>query len=375
MLTVEQVNCGDKRQVGRFVRFPFRLYADNPYWVPPILLDVENALNRQKHPFYEHSEAAFFMAMRNGQVVGRIAAVENRRFNEYHGTRQAQFCYFDADEDQEIAAALFNRVFEWAHERGLDQIVGPKGLGPLDGYGMLQDGFDKRQVMTMSAYNHPYYVTMIEALGFRKEVDFITCYLNPQRFQLPERVHRIAARVLQRGTLKVHRFSSKRELRAWAPRIGKAYNEAFVDNWEYYPLTENEVKFVVDNILQVAIPRLIKVITAGDRMVGFLFAFPDVSTALQRARGRLLPFGLIHLLLDLQRTKWVALNGVGILPEFQGRGGNALLYSEMDKTIREAGYQHAVLVQVAETAVQMRRDLENLGAEPYNNHRVYIKDI
>jgi hypothetical protein len=164
-------------------------------------------------------------------------------------------------------------------------------------------------------------------------------------------------------------------LKEWAPRIGEAYNNAFVNNWEYYPLTPREIKFVLDNILVIADPRLIKIITSGDQVVGFLFGFHDVSAALQRARGRLFPFGLIGLLLELRRTKWVALNGAGILPEFQGRGGNALLYNEMDKTIREFGFHHADLTQVANTAVQMRNDLINLGGQLYKTHRVYERSI
>jgi GNAT superfamily N-acetyltransferase len=229
--------------------------------------------------------------------------------------------------------------------------------------------------MTMMNYNYDYYPRLVEALGFEKEVDFVSCYLGADTFRLPERVHSIAARVQQHGTLRVRRFSSKRDLIAWAGRIGQAYNKAFVNNWEYYPLTEREVKFVVDNLTLVADHRLIKIITHGEEVVGFVFAFPDVSAALQRARGRLLPFGLFDLLLEMRRTKWVSLNGAGILPEFQGRGGNALLYSEMEKTVREFGYQHADLTQVAETAVQMRRDLENLGGKPYKNHRVYARSL
>ena len=375
MITIEQVDTRSRKQVDRFLRIPFRLYASHPQWVPPLLMDVRTMLNRQKHPFYEHSDADFFIAVRDGQDVGRIAALENRRFNEYHDTRQAQFYLFECEDDQEVATALFERVFEWARVRGLDRVIGPKGFGALDGYGLLVEGFEHRQMMTMMNYNYAYYPRLVEALGFEKEVDFISCYINADTFRLPERIHSIAERVQRRGTLTVQRFRSKRVLLKWASRIGEAYNRAFVENWEYYPLTEAEVKFLVSNLVMVANPRLIKIITHGDDVVGFLFGFPDVSAALQRAQGRLLPFGIIDLLLEMRRTKWVALNGAGILPEFQGRGGNALLYSEMEKTILEFGFQHADLTQVAETAVQMRRDLINLGGKPYKNHRVYVRHL
>ena len=375
MLTIEKVDSQSKSQVDRFVRLPFRLYKDHPQWVPPLLVDAKLNLNKQKHPFFEHSDGDFFIAVRNGEDVGRIAALENHSFNRYHGVRVAQFYYFDCEDDQEIANALFEQAFEWAKSRDLNRVVGPKGLGPLDGYGLLVEGYEHRQMMTMMNYNYPYYPRLVEKLGFEKEVDFVSCYLHADEFHLDERIHRIARRIQERGTLRVKKFKNKRDLRAWAGRIGKAYNDTFVNNWEYYPLSEREVKFVLDNILFVADPRLIKIITHEDDVVGFLLGFPDVSAALQRARGRLLPFGIFDLLLEMRRTNWIAANGAGVLPEFQGRGGNALLYSEMENTLRDYNFEHADLTQVAESAVQMRRDLENLGGKPYKNHRVYARDI
>jgi hypothetical protein len=375
MITVQEIDTQSKAQVRHFIDIPFRLYADHPQWVPPLLMDVRTMLNRQKHPFYEHSAADFFIATRDGRDVGRIAALENTRFNATHGTRQAQFYLFECEDDPEAAAALFDRVFEWARGRGLDHVVGPKGFGVLDGYGLVVEGYEHRQMMTMMNYNYDYYPRLVEALGFEKEVDFVSCYIKAEDFRLPERIHRIAERVKQRGSLSVRRFRTKRELIKWAGRIGEAYNRAFVNNWEYYPLTEREIDFLVSNLVTVANPRLIKLITHGEDVVGFLFGFPDVSAALQRARGHLTPWGLADMLLELRRSQWVAINGAGILPEFQGRGGNTLLYTEMENTIRESGYQHADLTQVAETAVQMRSDLVNLGGKPYKNHRVYVRGI
>jgi hypothetical protein len=176
--------------------------------------------------------------------------------------------------------------------------------------------------------------------------------------------------------LAVKKFKNKRELVEWAPRIGEAYNKAFVNNWEYFPFTPREIKFVVDNIMTVADHRLIKIITHGDEVVGFLFAFPDVSAALQRAKGRLLPFGLPDLLLEMRRTRTVAGNGMGILPEFQGHGGNALLYVELGQTLFEfRQFSHVEMTQVAETARQMRADLQNLNGVEYKNHRVFRKNL
>lgn len=374
-LIIEKVNTNDKAQVRRFVTLPYRLYRQHPQWVPPLRQDIALMLDRQKHPFYEHSDADFFVALRDGQVVGRVAAIENRPYNAYHQVRQAQFYLFDCEDDLEIATALFEHAFAWAKARGLDTVVGPKGFGPLDGYGLLVEGYEHRQMMTMMNYNYAYYPRLIEALGFEKEVDFVSCYLNAQTFQLPERVHRIVERVKERASLSVMLFKNKAHLRQWIIPLGRAYNQAFVNNWEYYPLTDNELTFVVNNIIMVADARLIKVIMHKEQIVGFLFGFPDVSAALQRARGRLTPWAIADLLLEMRRTSWIALNGAGILPEFHGVGGNALLYAEMEDTLRAYRFAHADLTQVAESAVQMRHDLENVGGKMYKNHRVYRKAI
>jgi hypothetical protein len=375
MLTIKQIDTKNKSEVNRFVDLPYRLYKKHPQWVPPIRSDVALMLNKDKHPFYEHSEADFFVATRDGEEIGRLAVLENRHFNEYHHTKNAQFYLFDATNDQEAATELFARAFEWAKNRGLTDIVGPKGFGPVDGYGLLIEGFEHRQMMNMMNYNYPYYVQLVENLGFEKEVDFVSAYLNTETFAIPERIHRIAERARVRSGLEIKRFASKKELLSWAPRIGRTYNEAFVNNWEYIPLTDREIKFVVDNIMLVADYRLFKIITHDEDVVGFLFAFPDISAAMQRINGRLFPFGVIDILLEMRRTKWVSINGAGILSEFHGRGGNALLYSEMEKTIREFKFQDADLTQIAETAVEMRSDLMNLGGKAYKNHRVYTKQI
>jgi len=376
MLLIEKVDTGNRRQVKRFVELPHNLYRGCPQWVPMINIDAYTYLDRQKHPFHDHSDVDFFLAVRDGHDVGRIAAIDNRPFNEYHRTRKANFYFFDCEDDIEAAAALFDAVSDWAKVRSLNEVVGPKGTGPLDGYGILVFGHEHRNTMTMLNYNYAYYQKLVEAQGFEKEVDFVSCYLPADKFQIPERVERITQRVMQRGGLQVKRFKNKKELVSWAPRIGKAYNEAFVHNWEYYPLTQREIDFVVDNIMTIADHRLIKIIVHGEDVVGFLFAFHDVSAALQRSGGRLFPFGLIDILLEIRRTDTVAVNGMGILPEFQGHGGNAILYSEMGHTLLGfKQFTHVEMTQVAETTEQMRADLKNLNGVEYKNHRVYRKKI
>ena len=375
MISIQKIDTGDKEQVNKFVQFHYDLYEGCPQWVPPFKVDIKMMLNRKKHPFYEHSDADFFLAYRDGKIVGRIAALENKPFNEYHKTKDAEFYLFDSIDDQEVANALFEAVFDWARQRGLNHVVGPKGLSAFDGYGIQIEGFEHRQIMNMMNYNYDYYAHLVETLGFEKEVDFVSCYIPAEHFHLDPRIHEISRRVQDRGTLQVKKFRNKAELVSWADRIGEAYNNTFVQNWEYYPLSKREVKFVVDTIIQVANPKLIKIITSGDKVVGFLLGFPDVSEAMQRAKGNLNLFSIIDLIFEMGKTKWISLNGMGVLPEYHGRGGYALLYSEMEDTLHSFNFLHADLTQVAETTKQMRKDLENVGGKPYKNHRVFQKHI
>jgi hypothetical protein len=376
MITIEKIDTSNKKKVNEFVQFQYDLYKGTPQFCPPFFNDIKLMLNRQKHPFYEHSLADFFIARdENGKMVGRIAAMENRPFNEYHKVKKCQFYLFDIVDDQEVANKLFEALFDWAREHGLNEVVGPKGFSAFDGYGILVEGFEHHQMMTMMNYNFPYYSKLLETMGFEKEVDFVSCYIKKDDFVLPEKAKKVAEIAQKRGSFKVLRFTKKSELMKKAWEIGEAYNKTFVNNWEYYPLTKAEVKLLVDNLLVVAVPSLFKLITHDDEIVGFLLAFPDITTSLQRHGGKITPFGIIDMMLALKRTKWVSINGAGVLPQYHGLGGNAILYAEMEKTIKESGFEHCEMTQVAETAEQMRKDLINLGGQPYKNHRIFHKAI
>jgi hypothetical protein len=387
MIRIDPIDTRKRSDVIRFYRVPFSIYEGCSQWVPPLWADLSLQMNRKKHPFYEHSELEFFVAVRDGKDVGRIAVFENKPYNKYHNRQVASFYLFETINDLEVATALFDTAFAWARKRGLTGILGPKGFGPVDGYGMQVEGFEHRQTMMMMPYNHAYYPQLLEKLGFRKEVDFITCLIHRDNFHLPERVHKVADWVLKRGTFQVHTFKNRGDMLKWVPQFIDAYNKAFIHNWEYYPLSQREVDFVVDNIMQLLDSQLIKMITHKDRVVGFVLAFPDVSKALQRTRGYIPPFSfldsipspkaLVDILMEVGKTEWIALNGGGVLPEFKGIGGNALMYTEMENTLnaRFQQFRYGELCQVAETAVEMRADLVNLGGKPYKNHRVYFRAL
>ena len=387
MVKIETIDSNQRSDVIRFYKIPFSIYAGCKQWVPPLWADLSIQLNRKKHPFYEHSDADFFIAVKDGRDAGRIAVLENKPYNQYHGRKLATFFLFESVDDPEVADALFGKVFQWARQRGLDSVLGPKGFGPLDGYGVLVDGFEHRQTMMMSAYNHAYYPRMMERLGFQKEVDFISCSIPREKVTFPPRLYRLAEHVQKRGTFTVHNFQSNKTMLKWMPKFIDTYNKAFIKNWEYYPLSDREVKFVADNIFQLISHDLIKIITHKEEVVGFVLAFPDVSAALQRTRGYIPPFAfldgipspkaILDILLEVNRTEWIAVNGAGILPEFKGLGGNVLLYIEMEKTLnsRHQQFKWGELCQVAETAVEMRSDLVNIGGKPYKNHRVYVRHL
>lgn len=374
---IKIIEVKDKRAQKQLVEFQYQLYEDCPYFTPPFKTDIYAMMNKKKHPFYDHSDSDHFLAFKDGKVVGRIAALENKPFNEYHKCKDSEFYLFDCIDDQEVADALLNRVKEWSKERGLTRIVGPKGYGPLDGYGIQIEGFEHRQMMDMMNYNYPYYQRLVENFGFVKEVDFVSSYVAPQEYKLPEKVTRAVEIVKKRGSLKVMNFRNTKHVMEWRYKIKEAYNRAFINNWEYYPLSDRELDYAVDNAIRFVIPELLQVIlTANDDIVGFVLAFPDASAAMQKNKGKLGPLEIVRLLRELKTTQWFDLNGIGILPEYQGMGGNALLMDALVASIQKnKRFIHAELTQVAETAVQMRKDLENLGVRYYKNHRVYKLEI
>ena len=376
MISIHKIDTKSKKEVNEFVDLPFKLFKDVPQWVPPLKSGVKDVLDRNKHPYHEHSDADFFVAKDGDEVVGRIAVLENKVYNKYHNKKQASFYLYDSVDDQKVAEKLFECAFEWSHKRGLEYFLGPKGFSPFDGYGFVVEGSEHRQMMNMMNYNKENYPKFMENLGFTKVVDWISCYTEIAKFNMPEKVRAVADKVREKGKFKVHKFESKSELKKYVPLIGQTYNKTFTKNWEYYPLTQKEVDWAFKDLTFVALPDLIKIITYGDEIVGFLLAFPDISAAFQRhPKGVLTPALTVDILNEVKNSNWIEFNGVGVLPEYQGFGGNALLFDEIEKTAKSHHFVHGELTNIAETAVQMRKDLLNLGVKPYKNHRIFGKAI
>lgn len=374
MIAVEQVDLRNKGQVRRFVELPYRLYAGCRQWCPPLRADVRLTLDPRRHPFYDHSEAAFLLAVEGGRDVGRVAVLEHRLYNAAHGVRQAQFYHFECEDNPAAARALLAWAGEWAAARGLTALHGPKGFGVLDGYGVLIDGFEHRQMMSLTHYNPPYYAALLEGAGFRGELDLVSAYLEAA--SLPPWLQEVAAFACNQGGLRVRSFGSRRELFAAAPPIFDLYQRVLAQNWEQYPLPPREVEFVFANLKPILDPRLVKVLEHEGEMVGLLLVFPDLTPALQRAGGRLTPWSIADLLLSVRRRPpQLAIGVLGVLPQYRLLGGNALLFAELLKTAAALGVRRAELLQVLDTAQEMRRDLAALGVTADKTHRIFRKEL
>ena len=371
MIAVRQLDVERRSDVRQFVRFPFRLYEGSAEWVPPLLSDVRRALNRRAHPFYEHASAAFFIAESDGEMVGRVAVMDNRRYNEWRKAQGALFGYFDAVDDKNVTRLLFDAAGAWARSRGLTEIRGPTELIGAVGGGVLVEGFEHRPAIGIP-YNFAYYDGLLRASGFEKSTDHLSGYLSGDH-ELSERFHRIAEKVKARYGLRIKTFASVDEMRAWVPRVLAVHAEAFSAAHTYYPPTESEANLVTESLLSVAIPGLVKLVLKDDQVVGFILCYPDVSEGLQKARGRLWPLGWLHILRDRKRTEWANVNGLGVLPEFQGRGASIMLYTELAKSVKAHGFRHVDVVQVDEANLKSRSDMEAIGVRWYKRHRAYRK--
>lgn len=373
-MNILQLDLDNKRQVADFLRLPFSIYRDIPQWVPPLQMDERLRLSPRRYPFYRHSRTAFFLAYQGARPVGRLAVLDNRRYNERNKTKTAFFYLFECEHRPEAATALFDSAFEWAHARGLDKIVGPRGFTPLDGFGLLVKGFEHRPAFGLP-YNPAYYVNLVELQGFLKEEEIVSGYLGAD-IQFPERIHRLAQKLAQRRGLHIWHCKTRRDLRMLVPHFKELYNNSLGGSEGMVSLTEEEMDSMANQLIWLADPRLVKLVMKGDRAVGFLLAYPDISRALQKTGGRLFPFGWLALFLELRRTDWININGAGLLPEYRGSGGTAILYSEMFKSVSEnPRYRHAEVVQIGMENENMQREMENFGIDFYKMHRTYQRDL
>jgi hypothetical protein len=304
-----------------------------------------------------------------GQVLGRIAALHNRYYSRYHNTPTGFFYCFDSVEDLQVSRKLFKGLLEWARARQLKTVLGPKGFLRSNGSGLLVEGFQYLPALAMP-YNHAYYDALVSDAGFQKETDYLSGLLRKEQ-DFPERLYRVAQRAGERSGLWIKTFDSKREMISWIPRVNQVHQEAFRNAPGYYPTTEAEFAFLARDMIRLADPSLIKLVMKGEKVVGFILAHVDLSLALQKARGKLWPLGWLYFLRGRKDHRRVNVNGVGLLPAFQGLGGNALLYTELEKTLRAYGAEEAEVIQVNEKNVKSKADMDTMGVAWIKRHRTY----
>ncbi len=373
-MKIIQIDLANRKQVRVFLDLPFRIYRDIPQWVPPLRMDERARLDPRRYPFYDHSSAAFFLACKNGQAIGRLAVLDNRLYNVYNQKKTAFFYLFECENDLDAARALFESAFDWARARGLNKMLGPKGFTALDGFGLLVKGFEQRPAFGLP-YNPPYYPALIESVGFKLLDDSVSGYMGANT-QFPARIHELSERIQQRRGLTIARFRTRRDLRALVAPLKELYNAALGGTSGGTPITDAEAQAMASQLLWFADPKLIKIVMKDERPVGFLFAYPDISAALQKTKGRLFPFGWLALLRELKRTDWININGAGMVEEYRGLGGTAILFSEMAKSVLDnPRYRHAEVVQIGMENDKMQREMQNFGIDFYKMHRTYVKDL
>jgi len=373
-MNIIQLDLANKQQIQDFLSLPSRIYRDIPQWVPPLEGEERARLDLRRYPFYRHSEAAFFLKYRDGIPVGRLAVLDNRPYNDHNHEETAFFYLFECEPEPVSAGGLFESAFDWARRRGLKRVLGPRGFTALDGLGLLERGFERRPALGMP-YNPHYYSELIKAQGFEKEAEIVSGYLGPD-IQFPERIHELAARIRERRGLNIARFRTRRELRSALRYLKILYNSTLEGTSGGTPITDKEIKTLASQMLWFADPNLIKIVMKDDRPVGFLLAYPDISAALQKTKGRLFPFGWITILREIHTTDWININGAGMIEEYRGLGGTAILYSEMFKSVIEnPRYRNAEVVQIGRENEKMQREMENFGVDFYKIHRMYLKNL
>jgi hypothetical protein len=372
-MKVRKIDLEKRSEINKFIQFPFDLYRDNRYWVPPMRAEMRSVMNKDKHPFYQHSDADFFLAEDKGKIVGRIAAISNSRSNRAMDRNAAFFYFFESIEDPEVSQALFSEVFSWAKSRGHDQVYGPKGLLQGDGIGLLVKGFEYIPAVGIP-YNFPYYDTFVKNAGFHKKFDYFSGFVDIDA-GLSDKVRRVAEKVKERSGFWVREFKSKKELLAVAPELRQVYNAAFGGSEGFSPITEEEIIVIAKRILSIADPRLIKLVYKGDRIIGFLFNYPNICRGLQKARGRMWPLGWLYIMREFKTTKYMDSNGIGILPEYQGLGSTAVIYTEMEKTWREFNFEHIETVQTREDNIASLGESSHFVMDWVKTHRIYERDL
>lgn len=358
----------DKPGSRQFIDFPYSLYRDDPFWVPPLRIAVKELLDQRKHPFYRESEMRCFLARRNGNVVGRIAAIHNRKHNEFHQEQAGFFGFFESVNDQQVAAGLLDAAREWLHARGAEVIRGP--VNPSTNYecGMLVEGFDSSP-QVMMPYNPPYYDTLVQQAGPRKAKDLYAYYMLTDKMAA-ERVERVAERSAKSDHVRIRAINVKA---FWedVDKVWQVYNSAWSRNWGFVPMTSDEFLFMAKDMKSILDPGFVLLGEVKDRVVGFALALPDINRALKPAKGRLFPVGLFKILYHKRSVRSVRVLVLGVLEEYRTVGVAAGFYAELFRHAKRLGYRDCEMSWVLEDNKLMNRSITAFGGKRYKTYRIY----
>jgi hypothetical protein len=367
-------HVSSKKDLKKFIAFPFRLYEGSKYWCPPLYFDEYNTLIKEKNPAFDFCEAEYWIAYRGDEPVGRIAGIINHRANETWKEKLARFGWIDFVDDREVSAALIGTVSKWAKEKGMDGIHGPLGFSDMDPEGMLISGFGEPANMS-AIYNYPYYAEHMIALGFEKANDWVQ-YKMEVPASVPDKVVRTAALVSEKYGLTTLEGRSLKVLKKYAGRMFSMQNFAFEKLYGFVALTPKQIEVYTKMYFGFIRSEFVSfVLDPNDDIVAFGISIPSLTFALQKARGRIFPFGIIHILRALRKNETVTMYLVGVRPDYQGRGALALVYNDLTKAYIKHGFKHAVTHPQMEENLKALSIWKNYEGRQHITRRCWIKRV
>ena len=377
-MAVEIKRVTKKSELKRFIRFNYEFYKNNPYAVPDLYDDMLGTFSPKKNAAFEFCEADYFLAYREGRIVGRVAAIINHRANEQWQKKTVRFGWIDFIDDLEVSRALIGAVKQWGKERGMDTIEGPLGFTDMDAEGMLIEGFDQLSTMA-TIYNYPYYPEHMERLGLTKSSDWVEMKIYVPD-AMPERYQRISDIVAKKYDLHIRKFTSKKEVMrtGMAHEIFRLINDAYAPLFGYSRMSEKQIDQYVKMYVPVLDLRMVTLIeTADGQLVGVGISMPSLSRALQKAKGRLLPFGWFHLLKALwwKRPRVLDLLLVAVRPDYQSKGVNALLFTDLIPVYQQMGFEYAESNPELEANDRVQSQWQYFHTEQHKRRRCYRADL
>ena len=372
MITLTEVK--NKRDLKKFINFPYGLYKDHPFWVPPLGFDEMNTLSWTRNPSFEYCVARYWIAVEDGTILGRIAAILNKKSIEKWGKRYLRFGWFDTVERIDVAEALLGAVEDWARQLDLTAVHGPLGFTDLDPEGLLVEGFEERGTLPM-IYNHSYYPDFLEQLGYEKDVDWLQFEI-PVPDSIGEKFTRMRDVVLARNKLHLAEFKNRKEVIAYGERVFDALNKAYENLYGVVELTEAQVNTYIKQYLGFVNKDFIKfLLNEEDEVVGFAIALPRLTEALQKSGGRLFPFGFIHLLKALNHPKELVFYLIGVRPDYQKRGLDSVMLTELYKACIDYGVHTVQSCGELETNTNIITMMKNFATRVNKRRRCYIKKL